>query len=196
MCSPCHGISLLKYQDLSAFGFTPAQIKVLASEGQIKDGPNDEGKFFTRKGRPSDAFPSPFENEKAARHANNGAYPVDLSLVSKARAGGADYIYALMTGYKAPPKDVTIAAGMSYNTAFPGHQIAMPSPLQDGIVKYGDGTKATTDQMARDVATFLAFAAEPEMEDRKRLGIKVLMFLCFLTALFWGLKRAIWNNIK
>jgi ubiquinol-cytochrome c reductase cytochrome b/c1 subunit len=196
VCAPCHGLGFLSFQDLEALGFNESQIKALASQVEIKDGPNDEGKMFTRQGKPSDNFPSPFDNEKAARFANNGAYPPDLSLIVKARKGGADYIYNLLTGYTPPPKNVTIAQGMYYNEAFPGHQIAMAPPLRDDSVKYADGTKATVDQLAKDIATFLAFVSEPEMEERKRLGLKVLIFLIFLTSLFWGVKRSIWANIQ
>ena len=196
VCAPCHGLGYLTFKDLDALGFNQEQIKALASQVEVKDGPNDEGAMFTRPGRPSDHFPSPFENEKAARYANNGAYPPDLSLIVKARKDGADYLYALLTGYKDAPKDVTIGAGLYYNVIYPGHQIAMPPPLRDEGIKYAGNIKATIEQQTRDVVTFLAFAAEPEMEERKRLGIKVLIFLIFITSLFWGVKQAVWANIK
>jgi cytochrome c1 len=196
VCTACHGISLLSFDDLLDIGFSMAQIKAIAAQSEIKDGPNDEGNMFKRPGRASDLVPPPFENEKAARFANNGAYPPDLSLITKARKGGPDYLFNLLTGYKEAPKDVKVAPGMHYNEAFPGNQIAMPAPLKDGLVTFSDGTKATTEQMAQDVVTFLSFVSEPEMEERKRMGVKVLIFLTFLTALFWGVKRSVWSRLE
>ena len=195
VCSNCHSMNLLRYRDLEALGFSELQIKALASQINVTDGPNDEGKMIKRNGRPSDSFPSPFENEKAARFVNNGAYPPDLSLIVKARKYGSDYIFSLLAGYEEKPKDVAISQGMYYNLAFPGHQIAMAPPLFENVVTYSDGTKATVEQMAKDVTAFLAFASEPELEERKRLGWKVLIFLAFMTILFWRSKRAIWRDI-
>jgi ubiquinol-cytochrome c reductase cytochrome c1 subunit len=167
----------------------------LAAEVEVTDGPNDQGEMFQRPGRPSDRFPSPFPNEQAARAANNGAAPPDLSLMVKARAGGADYIHALLTGYSDPPQGVTLMEGMHYNKYFPGHQIAMPPPLNPDQVTYADGTKATVEQMAHDVSAFLAWAAEPELEARKRLGLKVVLFLLILTGLLYVAKRKIWSDV-
>jgi ubiquinol-cytochrome c reductase cytochrome c1 subunit len=151
--------------------------------------------MFMRPGRPYDRFKSPFPNDNAARAANNGALPPDLSVITKARPHGSDYLYALMTAYKEPPPDMKMTEGMMYNTAFAGNQIAMPLPLSEGSLEYKDGTKATVPQMARDVTTFLAWAAEPEMEERKRLGYKVLLFLVVLTGVLYAAMRRIWSRV-
>ena len=192
VCAACHSLNLVAYRHLGGVGFTEEEIKTIAAAVQIVDGPNDAGEMFERAGRPADRFKSPFANDKAARAANNGASPPDLSLMTKARKGGADYLYALLTGYTPPPARFTVLEGMSYNAYFPGHQIAMPPPLNEGGVEFADGTKSTVPQMARDVTTFLAWTAEPEMEERKRMGIKVLIVIFVLTALLYALKRQIW----
>ncbi len=161
----------------------------------MKDGPNDDGEMFERPGRPSDRFRSPFPNEQAARAANNGALPPDLSVIVKARAGGADYIHALLTGYTDPPAGVEVMEGMHYNRYFPGHQIAMAPPLNEDQVAFHDGTPATVEQMSRDVATFLAWAAEPELEERRSLGVKILLFLTILGGLAYAVKRKVWADV-
>jgi ubiquinol-cytochrome c reductase cytochrome c1 subunit len=196
VCASCHGLKLVAYRNLGAVGFSADEIKAIAGEFEVTDGPNDDGDMFTRPARPADRFASPFENVQAARASNNGALPPDLSLITKARKGGGDYIYALLSGYaEEPPADFELADGMYYNKVFPGHQIAMNPPLGDDAVEYTDGTKATTAQMAKDVTTFLVWAAEPEMEERKRLGIKVMLFLIVLTGLLYALKRKIWSDL-
>jgi ubiquinol-cytochrome c reductase cytochrome c1 subunit len=196
-CAACHSLRLVAYRNLMEIGFTEAEVKEIAAEKEVRDGPNDEGEMFTRPARPSDKFVSPFPNPQAARASNNGALPPDLSLMVKARVGGADYLYALLTGYKeTPPKDVKMAEGMAYNVYFPGHQIAMPPPLSEDGVEYADKTKATVAQMARDVTTFLTWAAEPELEDRKRIGIKAILFLIVLTGMLYAVKRKVWKDIK
>ena len=172
VCSGCHGIRLVAFRNLSALGYNEEELKALASQFEITDGPNDDGETYTRPGRPSDKFLSPYRNEQAARFANGGAYPPDLSLIVKARPKGADYLYSLLVGYNDPPKGLEIPEGMYFNTFYSGNFIAMPQPLYDGGVEYFDGTKATKDQMARDVTTFLAWTSEPELENRKRLGFK------------------------
>jgi ubiquinol-cytochrome c reductase cytochrome c1 subunit len=151
--------------------------------------------MFKRPGLPQDKFPSPFPNEKAARASNGGAYPLDLSLIAKARAAGPDYIRALLVGYKDAPAGVTVGEGLSYNEYFPGHQIAMPKPLNEDQVTYADGTKASVEQMAHDVSAFLMWAAEPKLEDRKRMGFKVMIFLIVLTGLFFMAKKRIWAKL-
>jgi len=197
VCAACHSMNQLHYRNLADLGYNEAEVKAIAAQYNVKDGPNDEGEMFERPARPSDKFAAPFANKNAARAANNGAYPADLSLIVKARAGGADYIYALLTGYGTAPGDMTMASGMNYNKYFPGHQIAMPAPLNsDGQVSYADGTKASIDQMAHDVTTFLAWAAEPEMEDRKRTGIRVILFLAVLSGLFYLSKCKLWSRLK
>jgi ubiquinol-cytochrome c reductase cytochrome c1 subunit len=197
VCSACHSLDLLSYRNLTGIGLTDDQAKKIAEADLITDGPNEEGEMFERPGRLSDSFKAPFPNVQAARAANNGALPPDLSLITKARIGGADYLHALLTGYGDPPAGVTLNDGMSYNQYFPvgQFQIAMPPPLSDGAVTYADGTEATVDQMARDVATFLTWAAEPEMEDRKRTGVKTILFLIVLTGLFYAVKRKVWADV-
>ena len=192
VCAACHGMRLLSYRNLRELGLSEAQVAAIASQVQIQDGPNDEGQMFERPGRPSDRFRSPFPNPQAARAANNGALPPDLSVIAKARAAGADYIYALMTGYTEPPPGVTVAEGMHYNAYFPGHQIAMAKPLNEGQVEFADQTPATVENMSRDVATFLQWAAEPELEERRSMGIKIIVFLTILAGLAYALKRKIW----
>ena len=149
VCAACHGLGRVAFRNLTEIGFSEAEVKALAASYQVKDGPNDDGEMFERPGKPSDLFPSPYANEQAARAAQNGAYPPDLSLIVKARPNGANYLYSLMTGYDTPPADVHMNAGMHYNPYFPGGQIAMPAPLSDGRVDYSDGTKASVDQMSR-----------------------------------------------
>lgn len=198
VCAACHSLSLMAYRNLTEIGFTEDQVKKIAAAVEVTDGPDDEGEMFERPGRATDRFKSPFANEQAARAANNGAFPPDLTLMTKARLGGADYLYGLMIGYKdEPPKDMhlTMQEGMSFNMAFPGHQIAMPPPLSDEMVEYADGTKATVTQMARDVTEFLAWTAEPELEGRKRLGIKVVLFLFVLTGMLYAVKRRVWSDV-
>jgi ubiquinol-cytochrome c reductase cytochrome c1 subunit len=195
VCAACHSLRLMSYRNLSDIGFKDDQVKKIAAAVEVTDGPNDEGEMFERPGRPSDRFKSPFPNANAARAANNGAFPPDLTLMVKARVGGANYLHALLTGYRDPPKGFELSEGMSYNAMFSGHQIAMPAPISADGVEYADGTKATVDQMSRDVTTFLAWAAEPEMEERKRMGVKVILFLLLLTGMLYALKRKVWADI-
>lgn len=194
VCAACHGLRLLSYRNLRELGFTEQQVAAIASQYQVMDGPNDEGQMFERPARASDRFRSPFPNQQAARAANNGAYPVDLSVITKARAGGADYLYALLIGYQDPPPGVELMEGMSYNRYFPGHQIAMARPLNPDQVEFADGTPATIENMARDVTTFLAWAAEPELEQRRAMGIKVIVFLTILAGLAYAVKRKVWAD--
>jgi ubiquinol-cytochrome c reductase cytochrome c1 subunit len=195
VCAGCHSLRHVYYRDLAALGYNEDEIKAIAASVEVQDGPNDQGEMFTRPGRPYDRFKSPFPNDNAARAANNGAFPPDLSVITKARPHGHDYLYALLTGYKEPPADMKMTEGMVYNTAFAGHQIAMPPPLSEGSLEYKDGTKATIPQMAKDVTTFLAWAAEPEMEERKRLGYKVLLFLVVLTGVLYAAMRRVWSKV-
>jgi ubiquinol-cytochrome c reductase cytochrome c1 subunit len=195
VCAACHSMRLLSYRNLSALGFSEDEVKAIAAGFEVTDGPNDQGEMFKRPGRPSDRFVSPFPNEEAARAANNGAYPPDLTLITKAREYGADYVHALLTGYADPPAGVALQPGMSYNKYFPGHQIAMAPPLAENAVSFADGTKATVPQMAHDVANFLTWAAEPEMEVRKRMGVKVVLFLIVLSGLLYAVKRKVWKGV-
>ncbi len=153
--------------------------------------------MFDRPGRPSDAFPSPYANDNAARNANNGALPPDQSLLVKAREDGADYIYSLLTGYEKTAADgVTVPPGSYYNPYYPGGVIKMPPPLSDHQLTYQDGTEASLDQEARDIVNFLQWAAEPEMETRKHMGIKVMLFLAVMTGFFYVAKKRIWSQIE
>lgn len=196
VCSSCHAMHLLSYRNLRELGLSEAEVAGIAATVQVMDGPNDEGQMVERPGRAADRFHAPFANEKAARAANNGAYPPDLSVITKAREGGADYLHALLTGYEEPPAGVNIAQGMYYNKYFAGHQIAMPAPLSsEGQVEFHDGTKATIEQMARDVSQFLTWAAEPELEQRKAMGVKIILFLSVLGGLAYAVKRRVWADV-
>ncbi len=196
VCASCHAAKFVAFRTLRDIGFTEAEVKALAATYEVTDGPDDSGEMFKRPGRPSDKFPSPFPNEKAARAANGGAYPLDLSLIAKARAQGPDYLAALLSGYSAAPAGTEVGEGLHYNKYFPGHQIAMPQPLNPDQVTYADGTKATVEQMARDVSAFLMWTAEPKLEERKRLGFKVMIFLVILTGLFIAAKKRVWADLK
>jgi ubiquinol-cytochrome c reductase cytochrome c1 subunit len=196
VCSTCHGLKRIRFRELQALGFSEEEIKVLSNSYEITDGLNEEGEPSVRKGRPSDALPNPFKNDNAARAANNGALPPDLSLIVKARAFGPDYINALLTGFKPVPPNLTLGNGMYYNEFFPGHQITMAPPFVDGQVIYGDKTQSTVRQMAHDVTTFLAWCAEPEMEARKQKGWQILIFFGVLTVLLGILMRLVWRDVE
>ncbi|AXU06314.1 cytochrome c1 [Rickettsia japonica] len=196
VCSVCHGLNNLYYRNLKDIGFSDDEIKEIAKGYTIQDGPNDDGKMFDRPALPSDRFVPPYPNEQAARATNNGAHPPDLSLIIKARHDGANYIYSLLTGYTEPPADFKLMQGTHYNPYFPGEQIAMPPPLTDGQVTYMDGTNASVEQMSQDIVVFLQWAAEPEMEHRKSMGLKVMMFLAVFTIFFYIAKNRIWSNLK
>ncbi len=195
VCAACHSLNLVAFRHLGDIGFREPEVKAVAEAYKVKDGPDDAGDMFERAGRPSDYFPAPFANAKAARASNGGALPPDLSLIAKARKQGPDYLYALMTGFKAPPAGMTLMPGMNYNEYFPGHQIAMAPPLVEGALTFADGTTASVSQMAKDLVTFLSWTAEPEMEARKRLGVKVMLFLLVLTGLLYALMRTIWQKL-
>ncbi|HEX6102045.1 MAG TPA: cytochrome c1 [Alphaproteobacteria bacterium] len=196
VCAGCHGLTLIRYRELAALGYSEDEIKALAAEQTYTDGPNDQGEMFERPGLPSDAFKAPFPNEQAARVANNGAYPPDLSLLVEARAGGANHVYGVLIGYEEPPADFPLKEGQYYNKYFPGHVIAMPPPLSDGAVTYPEGVEATVPQMAADVTSFLAWTAEPTLEARKRMGVKSVLFLIVFTGLLYAVKRKIWLGVK
>ena len=188
-------MSRVSFRQLQSIGFSEAEVKELAKGYQYST-TNDAGETVTRPGAPSDPLPSPYPNEQASRAANGGAYPPDLSLIAKARHDGPNYVYSLLTGYEEAPADVKMTDGKYYNPYFEGRQISMPKVLSAGAVTYADGTEASADQMAHDVVTYLQWAAEPEMEARKRMGIKVIAFLAFLTGFFLISKRRIWSRVK
>ena len=199
VCANCHSMRLLSYRNLGEPGgpeFSPKAVEVLASQAQVTDGPNEKGEMFQRPARPSDRFRSPFANEQLARLANNGALPPDLSVIAKARPGGPDYVYALLTGYRPAPQGFALAEGMHYNATFPGHQIAMAPPLSDGVVAYTDGTKRIVDNYARDVSAFLMWAAEPKLEERHTVGARVMIFLIVFLAIMYLAKRVVWTRVR
>ena len=198
VCAACHGMDYLSYRNLTDLGYNEDEIKAIASQYTIMDGPNEEGEMFERTRKPSDRFKNPFANEQAARYANNGAYPPDMSLIAKARAGGADYIYALLAkGYVDPPADVQLGQGQYYNKYMAGQKIAMAQPLSEGIVDYADeNTPETVSQYAHDVSTFLMWAAEPRLEDRKRMGWKVILFLAVFAGIMYMVKKKLWKKLK
>jgi len=196
VCSACHSLSHVAYRNLMELGFSEDEVKAIAGQYEVTDGPDDNGDMYQRPARASDKFVLAFPNEKAARAANNGAYLPDLSLLAKARPSGPDYIHAILTGFDHEvPDDVSLAEGMNYNPYFPGGQIAMAPPLFEDAVEYTDGTPATVEQMAWDVTNFLQWAAEPEMEARKRIGWKVVLFMLVLSALLYATKRKIWSDL-
>ncbi len=197
VCAGCHGLRLIAFRNLMELGYTEDQVKAFAKEYEVQNKePNDEGEMFNRPARPSDRFVDPFPNEQAARAANGGSYPPDLSLIIKARANGADYMHSLLTGYaEAPAGAKPPAENLLYNLYFPGNWIAMPPPLSEEGVEYADGTKATVDQMSRDVTSFLAWAAMPELEQRKQMGLAVMMFLVVFTGLLIATKKKVWAKV-
>lgn len=195
VCAGCHSMRLVPIRTLAGIGYKPDELKAIAATYEVQAGPNDNGEMFMRPGIPADRFPSPFANEQAARVANNGALPPDLSLLAKARKGGEDYLYAFLTGFGDAPAGVTIQDGMFYNAAFPGHQVGMPNVMADNMVTYADGTPATVAQEAKDIATFLTFVAEPHMDERKQMGIKVILFLIVFAGLMYATKRQLWSSV-
>ncbi|PDT49252.1 cytochrome c1 [Sinorhizobium fredii] len=214
VCSACHSMDLVAFRTLEhGLGYSDAQVKAFAANYEVQDGPNGDGEMFARKAVPSDHFPSPFPNKEAAAAANNGAAPPDFSLIAKARGiergfpqfvldifwpyqeGGPDYIHALLTGYQDPPEGVQVAEGTHYNPYFvSASALAMAKPLSDDQVTYDDGAPQTVDQYARDVSAFLMWAAEPHLEDRKRTGFMVMVFLLILTGLVYLTKKSVYAN--
>ena len=196
VCSACHSMNLIAYRNLEEIGFSPEEIKQIASDATIMDGPNDDGEMFERPRIPADPFEAPFANKQAAMALNGGSYPPDLSLIVKARVDGPNYLYSLLTGYgKQPPADLEIDDGLYYNPYFEGGKIKMAPPLIEDAVDYADGTKTSVDQMSRDIVVFLQWAAEPEMELRKNIGMKTMVYLVFFTILFYIAKNRIWARL-
>ena len=223
VCAACHSAEYLAFRNLSQPGgpeFSAAQVKALAAEYKVKAGPNDQGEMYERPARPADYWPSPFPNRQAAEAANGGAYPPDMSVIAKARTyergfpwfvfdiftqfqeQGPDYLAALLTGYVDAPAGVSVPAGKYYNTYFPGHIIAMPPPLNDGAVEYPKGPDGrpqvpeTKAQYAKDVTAFLMWVAEPKLEQRKELGLKVMLFLLVFAGLLYFTKKKIWSKVE
>lgn len=197
VCSTCHSLNLVAWRTMVGVSHTNAEVREMAEEFEYDDEPDDEGNPRKRPGKLADYMPAPYPNEQAARAANQGSLPPDLSLIVKAREGGCDYIFSLLTGYPdEAPAGVQLPPGSNYNPYFPGGGVAMARVLFDGLVEYEDGTPATTSQMAKDVVTFLNWAAEPEHDDRKRAGMKVLFSLSVLWALSIWVKKWKWAGIK
>ena len=199
VCSSCHSMKYLSYRNLAEKGgpeFTEAQAKAIAASFEVTDGPNADGEMFTRPGKLSDKFVLPYENVKAAQAANGGAYPPDMSVLVKARGGGANYIYSLLQGYEDPPLGITLDEGVHYNKYMYGNKIKMANPLSDGLVEYSDGTNASVKQMSKDVTTFLMWAAEPHLEARHQMGFKAIVYLIILTILVYFSMKRIWSRIE
>ncbi len=199
VCASCHAMHLVHYRNLGESGgpeFSGAAVQAIAADVKVEDGPDDEGEMFERSGRPSDAFVSPFKNEQEARAANNGTVPPDLSVIAKGREHGANYLYSLLIGYAEAPADYGMEEGMFYNTAFQGHQIAMPNPLSAEVIEYTDGTPPTVENYAKDISAFLMWAAEPKLEKRHKIGFRVLVYLILLAGFLYVAKRRIWARIE
>ena len=198
VCSSCHSMQYLSYRNLGESGgpeFSEAEVKAIAASIEIDDGPDSQGEMFTRPGRPSDKFKSPYPNVNASTAANGGAYPPDMSVLVKARPGGSNYIYSVLMGYEEPPAGMILDDGVYYNKYMIGNKIKMSAPLSEDIVEYSDGTNATVDQMAKDVTTFLSWTAEPELEERHKTGVKVIIYLILLTILVYLSMKKIWSRI-
>jgi ubiquinol-cytochrome c reductase cytochrome b/c1 subunit len=216
VCSTCHSLKLLAFRNLAdpgGPGFTDAQATAIAATFQVTDGPNDQGEMFQRPGTLADYFPPPFPNDNAARAALGGKLPPDMSVLAKARGydwgfpwfildafrmyqeDGPDYIHAILNGYEKPPAGFALPPGGQYNKYFPGGAIGMPKPLSDGQVEYTDGTPTTVDQYGKDVAAFLMWAAEPKLDERKRLGFQVMLFLIVFAGLLYFTKKKVWQDV-
>ena len=199
VCSSCHSMKYVSYRNLAEEGgpeFTEEQAKAIAANFEVLDGPNSDGEMFTRPAKLSDKFVMPYENVKAAQAANGGAYPPDMSVLAKARSGGVDYIYSVLLGYEDPPAGVVLDEGVYYNKYMYGNNIKMSQPLSDGLVEYSDGTVASEEQMAKDVSTFLMWAAEPHLESRHKMGFKAILYLIILTILVYFSMKKIWSRIE
>ena len=197
VCSGCHSAQYLSYRNLSEKGgpeFSLNEVKAIAAQFEVTDGPNEDGEMFTRPGRLSDKFVSPFLNAKAAAAANGGAYPPDMSVLVKARKGGADYIYSLLLGYEEAPAGYELDDGVYYNKYMTGHKIMMAEPISDGSVEYADGTETSKAQIAKDVTTFLVWAADPHLEARHKMGFKVFLYLIVLLTLVYLSKQKVWSS--
>ena len=217
VCSNCHAAKFMSFRNLAEPGgpdFSESQVKALAATFKVQDGPDDSGNMYERPGRPSDPFPSPFANEQAARAANGGAYPPDMSTLAKARSfergglwflaepfseyqnEGPDYIHAILNGYRDTPTDFKLPDGKYYNLYFPGHAISMPPPLSDGLVDYADGSPKTVEQYSEDIAAYLMWMSEPKLDQRKQTGFKAVIFLAMFAGLLYAVKRRIWAGVK
>ena len=199
VCASCHSMKYLSYRNLAEKGgpeFTLDQAKAIASNFEVTDGPNNDGEMFTRPAKLSDRFVMPYANVEEAKISNGGAYPPDMSVLLKARAGGADYIYSVILGYEDPPEGMTLDDGVYYNKYMYGNKIKMPPQLYEDLVTYADGTSATPEQMAKDITTFLAWTAEPKLEERHKFGFRAIAYLIILTILVYFSMKKIWSRIE
>ena len=199
VCASCHSMKYLSYRNLAEEGgpeFSKEEAKAIAANFEVTDGPNDDGEMFIRPAKLSDKFVNPYQNDKEATASNGGAYPPDMSVLVKARSGGANYIYSVLLGYVDPPSGVTLDDGVYYNKYMYGNNIKMPKVLEDDLVVYNDGTVASEEQMAKDVVTFLAWAAEPHLEARHRIGFKAIIYLIILSFLAYFSMKRLWSRIE
>lgn len=207
VCSGCHGLRLVAYRNLTSLGYSEDQVKALAAQYEVT-AIDDFGEEISKPATPAHKFVPPFANDKAAAAANGGKAPPDLSLMVKKRLHGPDYLYSLLTGYAESPsadwlaayeeehgEEFEISDALYFNEYFAGYKIAMAPPLYDEGIVYEDGTPATIEQQARDVTQFLAWTAEPELEERKSMGFKVMIYLVILLGLFVYLKRRVWSDL-
>ena len=199
VCASCHSMKYLSYRNLSEKGgpeFSSEQAKAIAANFEVVDGPNSDGEMFTRPAKLSDKFVMPYANEEEAKLSNGGAYPPDMTVLLKARAGGADYIYSVLLGYEDPPEGMKLDDGVYYNKYMYGNKIKMPKQLYEDLVTYADGTPATPEQMAKDVTTFMAWTAEPKLEERHKFGFRAIIYLFILTILVYFSMKKIWSRIE
>jgi ubiquinol-cytochrome c reductase cytochrome c1 subunit len=199
VCASCHSMQYVSFRNLAEPGgpeFTEEQVKAIAANFEVVDGPNSDGEMFTRPAKLSDKFVKPYENVKASQAANGGAYPPDMSVLAKARSGGVDYIYSVLLGYEDPPNGITLDDGVYYNKYMYGNKIKMSKPLSDDLIEYSDGTVASEAQMAKDVTTFLMWAAEPHLESRHKMGFRAIVYLIILTTLVYFCMKKIWSRIE
>lgn len=195
VCAGCHSMKLIAFRNFADLGYNEAEIKALAAQYEVQDGPNDDGEMFMRPGIPADRMPAPYANDNAARAGNNGALPPDLSLIAKARPNGPNYLYSLLSSYENAPNDKEVPDGMYYNAAYPGHLIAMPQPLYGDDVEYSDGAATSIEALSADLTQFLMWAAEPKMEVRKRTGVAAVFFLGIFVIFSYLAKRRIWADV-
>ena len=199
VCASCHSLKYVSYRNLSEKGgpeFSVKEAKAIAASFEITDGPNQDGEMFTRPAKLSDKFVMPYSNEEEAKSVNGGAYPPDMSVLVKARKGGVDYLYSVLLGYEEPPQDIKLDDGVYYNKYMYGNKIKMPAPLSDDLIEYTDGTKATAEQMSKDVTNFLMWSAEPHLEQRHKTGFRVIAYLIILTVLVYFTMKKIWSRVE
>ena len=199
VCSGCHSVQHLSYRNLTEKGgpeFSAEEAKLMASQFEVEDGPNSDGEMFMRPARLSDKFVKPYPNIESSTAANGGAYPPDMSVLAKARAGGADYIYSLLLGYEDAPEGFELDDGVYYNKYMPGNKIKMSEPISDGIVEYVDGTEASKEQISKDITTFLVWASEPHLESQHRMGFKTILYLIILITLVYMSKQKVWSRFS